>query len=185
MVVSKMTLSCCMRATAILSLLISWVAIQDPLHAKSGHMAPGKNVYAKEKWKRIMDRRGSSVLVPSRAQIYHDNEVVILRIDELSVRFWTMTEGRRGFPGNNPEGDIDLNRSDCDELPPKYVIIKKYVAVFSCEKKQNIKYYFSRYSKYGGVFLFFEYPKQNKKKFDLIVARISSSILQVARVAQW
>ena len=172
-----------MRASALLYLCILQTIFHGPLYSATERAPLSEEGRAQQGWRRVVDRQGSSVDVPPGAIVFRDGEVVVLRIEGLSIRFWTATESRRGFPGHSPAGDMDLKRTDCDTFPPNYRVIRNALAAYSCEKNGNIDYYVARYSSYGGVFLFATYPKGKIRRFNNILARMSSSMSQVARTA--
>ncbi len=159
-----------------------WSAVDNPAWAVSLKIVPTHtDLRASLRWKRITDHRGSSILAPAQVKVSHDDEVVILKIDDMYVKFWTTTEERWGFPGHDPTGDMQLKKQDCDDFPPQYYIVRDELSAYSCEKSDKIHYYVARYSRYGGMFLFAKYPKEQRASFDAIVNRISASMVQHAR----
>lgn len=107
--------------------------------------------------------------------------MVLLAIKGLKARFWSVTESRPGFPGHDPEGDMNLKTSDCDHWPPFYRVVREKMAAYSCVSGGNIDYYVSRYGNSGGVFLFASYPEKDAENFKAIISRMSQSLAQVPR----
>ena len=134
-------------------------------------------------WKKITDVRGSSMDVPSEMRSNRDGDALVLksRDGNLLVRFWTMTETRVGFPGNNPSGDMNLKRSDCESWPPAYHVVRDRFAAYSCKNKSMINYYIAKYNNSGGVVMFAKYPESSKAVWNDIISRMASSIKQVRR----
>jgi hypothetical protein len=135
-------------------------------------------------WKRFVDPHGSSVDVPI-SLVRQKAAQIGLEFQSLDrktkIDFFTTTESRPGFPGNDPQGDMNLRRSDCDTWPPSYLAIKERVAAYSCTKGGKVNYYLSKYAPYGSVTLEAEYPVNQKALWDPIVSRIAASMHQVPR----
>jgi hypothetical protein len=170
------------KITATLFWAMLWVIFENPSYGAARRLDSTNAAIAEDGWKRVVDRQGSSVLTPSRTEVSHDGEVVILKVDGLSARFWSATESRRGFPGHDPARDMNLTPGDCDKFPPTYRIIKKSLAAYSCVKGGKVNYYVAKYSNYGGVFLFSEYSSGNKDNYNSIISRMVSSMRQVKRL---
>jgi hypothetical protein len=138
----------------------------------------------KGSWHRVTDREGSSISVPTSFVVdKSEGDAIIFRSKDrrMTVRFWTMTESRAGFPGHNPAGDMDLQRSDCDTWPPEYYVVTKSRAAYSCVRDGKVTYYVAKYGPSGGVAVFVTYPKNEKQRWDRLITRMASSLRQVSR----
>lgn len=136
------------------------------------------------RWGRISDQHGSSVEVPlSMLQRKVDPEGAVYTAHEGAVRIElvTVTEPRPGFPGNDPQGDMDLKRSDCTTWPPAYHVLKPQLAAYSCVKADKVTYYVARYGRFGSVSLLASYPQAEAAFWNKAVARMSESMRQVER----
>jgi len=143
-----------------------------------------KGAFSSITWKKWSDHQGSSVDVPiSIVAEVKDFEVTKFRSADGLVNLYimTVTETRPGFPGNDPEGDMNLRRSDCDGWPPKYKISKANIAAFSCTKGPTIKYYVAKYNSSGEVSLYAEYPAERRAMWDRVVRRMARSLHQIQR----
>ena len=135
-------------------------------------------------WRRVVDAHGSSLEVPA-ALLRRERDPLMLvfaAADGARIRFETITEARPGFPGNDPEGDMALVRSDCATWPPAYRIVKARLAAYSCVKGGAIVYYAARCNGSGSVILRATYPKQRAFVWDKAVARMSASMRQLVRM---
>lgn len=134
-------------------------------------------------WRRITDAHGSSLDVPI-ALVRREREpssLVFVGDDGTRITFETITESRPGFPGNDPESDMALKRSDCTVWPPAYRVVKARVAAYSCVRDSAIVYYAARYNGFGSVVLRAAYPKGRATVWDKAVARMSASMKQLER----
>ena len=76
---------------------------------------------------------------------------------------------------------MELKRSDCNQWPPSYHVVKERMAAYSCISGGNVSYYVARYGASGGVFLFANYPEKDAADFKEVISRMSTSMTQVAR----
>ena len=134
-------------------------------------------------WRRIADNHGSSLEVPGLLlrRVNAQYGLSFVGSDGTRVTFETITEARPGFPGNDPEADMDLKRSDCTSWPPAYRVVKARVAAYSCIKGNSIVYYSARYNGSGSVTLRANYPKSHGSTWDKAVSRMSTSMRQLVR----
>lgn len=134
-------------------------------------------------WQRITDAHGSSLDVPTKLlQRRRDSSSLMFVADDgTRVTFETITESRPGFPGNDPEGDMALGRSDCTVWPPAYRVLKDRLAAYSCAKGNVIVYYAARYNGSGSIILRATYPKGRAGIWDKAIAHMSTSMRQLAR----
>jgi hypothetical protein len=93
----------------------------------------------------------------------------------------TVTEGRPGFPGNDPASDLTPTAADCDVLPPSYRLLSSRVSAYSCVKAGKVEYWAARYNGSGNVTLRVEYPVSQKADWDGVVGRMSASMKQQKR----
>lgn len=135
------------------------------------------------RWSRISDAHGSSLEAPTALlrRRYDPLSLVFVGKDGVRITFETVTEPRPGFPGNDPQGDMALKRSDCTAWPPSYRVLKERLAAYSCVRDANVMYYAGRYSPSGSVILRAKYPKTRAAVWDGIITRMSASMRQVAR----
>lgn len=134
-------------------------------------------------WTRISDASGSSLEVPT-ALLKRERDPVSLTFvgkDAAQIMFETVTESRPGFPGNDPESDMALERANCTAWPPSYHVVKATLAAYSCAKAGNVIYYLARYSRSGSIVLRATYPKSHAAVWDKVVDRMSASMRQVTR----
>lgn len=134
-------------------------------------------------WSRISDVHGSSLEIPTALlkRKRDPRSLVFVSNDAARITFETITEPRPGFPGNDPEGDMSLKRSDCTAWPPSYRVLKDSLAAYSCVRGATVVYYVARYSRSGSIVLHAEYPRAHNGVWDRVVARISASMRQVGR----
>ncbi len=85
-------------------------------------------------WSRISDAHGSSLEIPTSLLRRKRDPLSLVFVgnDAARITFETITEPRPGFPGNDPEGDMSLRRSDCTAWPPSYRVLKNSLAAYSC-----------------------------------------------------
>ena len=146
-----------------------------------------KNDFSPILWKTVKDKQGSSVDVPiSLVTEMENNAVLVFQSDNglEKIQFSTTIENRPGFPGNNPEGDMNLRRSDCDSWPPAYLVLKTNIASYSCIKRNSVRYYVAKYNKSGDTSLYIEYPIKYRKLWAKVVSRMVESLRQTRRRGQ-
>ncbi len=138
-------------------------------------------------WARVSDSHGSSFEAPvSILKPKRDPSGILTFLAEggaVQVQLETITESRLGFPGNDPEGDMDLKRSDCTRWPPAYHVVKDRLGAYSCVKGDRVTYYLARYSPWGSVTLMVDYPQKEAGVWDPVVKRMAPSMRQVERHA--
>ena len=135
-------------------------------------------------WKTVVDQHGSSVTIPySALKRVPDPDGLSFqtRDGKASIRVWTTTESRPGFPGNNPKADMDLKRSDCGTGSPTYLEISESVGSYSCVLRGRVSYYLAKYSPSGSVALAISYPTDRRKPWDQYVVLMARSLQQVER----
>jgi hypothetical protein len=135
-------------------------------------------------WSRVYDQHGSSFEIPGSAvnkRSVRNDLVYTAEGGRVRITFSTITEARSGFPGNNPQGDMNLKRSDCTTWPPSYHVVKERLAAYSCLKGDAVTYYVARYSPWGSVTLQVTYPKKEGVAWGPAIERMSSSMRQVKR----
>ena len=91
----------------------------------------------------------------------------------MRIQLETITESRPGFPGSDPEGDMDLTRSDCT--------VWDRLAAYSCVKAARVIYYLARYSPWGSVTLMIDYPQKEAAAWNPAVERMAGSMRRVER----
>jgi hypothetical protein len=137
------------------------------------------------RWARVTDSHGSSFEAPvSILTAKRDPSGLLTFTAEggvVQVQLETITESRLGFPGNDPEGDMDLKRSDCTSWPPAYHVVKDRLGAYSCVKGGKVTYHLARYSPWGSVTLMVEYPQAEAAMWDPVVKRMAGSMRQVER----
>jgi hypothetical protein len=133
---------------------------------------------------RVSDAHGSSFEAPaSLLQRQQDvSGLLTFKAEQgaVQVRLETITESRLGFPGNDPEGDMALERSDCTTWPPAYHVVKDRLAAYSCIKGDRVVYYLARYSPWGSVTLMVD-PQREATAWAPAVKHMASSLHQVER----
>lgn len=135
-------------------------------------------------WTRVSDPHGSSLELPLTILKRKPNssETAFQADDgKVQITFDTVTESRFGFPGNDPEGDMDVRRSDCTNWPPSYYVLKPQLAAYSCTKGNDVAYYVARYSPSGSVTLYVKYPQAESSFWNRAVSRMSASMRQITR----
>lgn len=135
-------------------------------------------------WSRVYDQHGSSFEIPGSAvnkRSVRNDLVYTAEGGRVRITFSTITEARSGFPGNNPQSDMNLKRSDCTTWPPSYHVVKERLAAYSCLKGDAVTYYVARYSPWGSVTLQVTYPKKEGLAWGPAIERMSSSMRQVRR----
>lgn len=136
-------------------------------------------------WGKVSDAHGSSIEAPITSLKPKRDASGILTFEAeggaVRIQLETMTESRLGFPGNDPEGDMDLKRSDCTVWPPAYRVVKDRLAAYSCVKGEAVTYYVARYSPWGSVILTVDYPRKEAAIWDPAIKRMAGSMRQVER----
>lgn len=137
------------------------------------------------RWARVADSHGSSFEAPvSILTTTRDPSGFLTYQAEsgaVTIQLETITESRLGFPGNDPEGDMDLKRSDCTNWPPAFHVVKDRLGAYSCVKAGKVTYYLARYSPWGSVTLMVDYPQAEAAIWDPVVKRMAASMRQVER----
>jgi len=143
--------------------------------------------FASISWTKVTDRQNSSVEIPTSLVSKTNSAVGLMfqnQSDGIKIYFNTTTESRPGFPGNDPKGDMNLKRSDCDVWPPEFVVTKRNLAAYSCIKHDVVHYYVAKYNGYGDVMLYVQYPVAKRSLWDKVVSKMAMSLHQTRRLSK-